>query len=142
MKIRKVNRFSDRLYRAVEILLPQLDPSSTIPSKDYLKVLLKSKDTHFFIVELSNGEIAGMLTLVLYRIPTGNKVWIEDVVIDGSQRGKGFGEQLMLSVMDYSKSLGAGEIRLTSRPSRVAANKLYQRMGFIKYETNVYKFTL
>jgi ribosomal protein S18 acetylase RimI-like enzyme len=142
MKIRKVKRFSEHIYAAVVRLLPQLDPSSEVPSKEYFSEILKSKDTYFFIVELSDGEIAGMLTLVMYRIPTGNKVWIEDVVIDLSQRGKGLGEQLMVEVLDYSKSLGVKEIRLTSRPSRIAANKLYQRLGFIQYETNVYKYTL
>jgi len=83
-----------------------------------------------------------MLTIGTYFTPTGTKVWIEDVVVDESQRGKGFGKALILFAINYSGSLDAKTIALTSRPSRTAANNLYKEMGFVKYETNVYKYLL
>ena len=83
-----------------------------------------------------------MLTIASYKTPSGIKVWIEDVVVDESQRGKGIGKELMLSAIDYSKSLGSKDIRLTSRPSRIAANELYLKLGFKKYETNFYRYLL
>ena len=140
MRIRKIKRFSERVFEAVSGFLPQLSPEAGPITKDYFKTVLASENIHFFIGETVNKQIAGMLTIAAYKTPTGIKAWIEDVVVDESQRGKGFGKELMLFAIDYSRSLGAGNISLTSRPSRIAANELYSKLGFKQYETNVYKF--
>jgi ribosomal protein S18 acetylase RimI-like enzyme len=83
-----------------------------------------------------------MLTIGTCLTPSGAKVWIEDVVVDEAQRGKGIGKEMMLFAINYSKALGAESVSLTSRPSRIAANELYQKIGFKQYETNVYKYLL
>lgn len=142
MEIRRITRFSARVYEAVLRLLPQLAPDAALPTKQYFKGILTSKNIHFFIVEDDNEQIAGMLTIGTYNIPSGIKVWIEDVVVDKTHRGKGIGQELILFAIDYSKSLGTNAIGLTSRPSRIAANELYKKTGFIQYETNVYKYLL
>jgi ribosomal protein S18 acetylase RimI-like enzyme len=139
MKIKKVTRLTDRVFEAVLNLLPQLDPAANAPDKQYLKGLLSSDNTHLFIAENDNNGIDGMLTIGTYMTPTGMKVWIEDVVVDDSQRGKGIGRDLIQFAIDYAKTLKAKDIRLTSRPSRTEANQLYIKMGFQQYETNVYK---
>ncbi len=141
MTIREVNRFSIRIFNAVLRLLPQLGPGTILPTAEHFKGILKSKRTHFFIAE-AGKEIVGILTLATYDIPTGTKVWIEDVVVDESQRGKGVGKELMLFAMDFARSAGAAGIELTSKPSRIAANELYKKLGFLQRETNVYKYTL
>jgi ribosomal protein S18 acetylase RimI-like enzyme len=142
MKIKKINRFSVRVFEAVLRLLPQLSSEADLPSNQYFKGILTSDNIHFFIAELDNKQIVGILTIGTYNIPSGTKVWIEDVVVDESQRGKGVGKELMLHAISYSRSLGAKSVGLTSRPSRIAANKLYQKMGFVQYETNVYRYLL
>jgi ribosomal protein S18 acetylase RimI-like enzyme len=142
MKIERVNKISDRVFEAVLRLLPQLAPDADLPSKEYFKSILASENIHFFTGELDDKRIVAMLTIGTYNIPSGTKVWIEDVVVDESQRGKGLGEELMLFAIDYSKSLGTGSVSLTSRPSRIAANRLYQKLGFVQYATNVYKYLL
>jgi ribosomal protein S18 acetylase RimI-like enzyme len=86
--------------------------------------------------------VVGSLTLAFYRIPTGLKAWIEDVVVDESARGLGVGEALNLAAIDESRQRGAKNVSLTSRSSREAANRLYQRLGFEPYETNLYRFGL
>jgi ribosomal protein S18 acetylase RimI-like enzyme len=142
MEIKEVTRFSNRVFNAALRLLPQLDPNATSFTEIHFKEILKSKTTHFFVVELSNKQIAGMLTIATYDIPTGKKVWIEDVVVDESQRGKGIGKDLTLFAIDFAKSKGCKAIELTSRPSRIAANQLYRNLGFILRETNVYRYDL
>lgn len=142
MKIKKTTRFSERLFEALLRLLPQVASDADLPTRQYFKNILTSESTHFFIVELDDKQIVGMLSLETYKIPSGTKVWIEDVVVDESQRGKGFGKELILFAIDYSKSLGAVSVGLTSRPSRITANRLYQKLGFVQYETNVYKYLL
>lgn len=142
MKIKEITRFSERVYEAVLRLLPQLSSGADLPARQCFESILTSENTHFFIAESDNKQIIGMLTIGTYNTPTGTKVWIEDVVVDESQRGKGFGKELILFAINYSGSMGAKAIALTSRPSRTAANKLYQEVGFVQYETNVYKYIL
>jgi len=140
MEIKKINRFSERAFEAVSRLLPQLSSEAVLLSRQYFKSILASESIHFFIAELDKKQIAGMLTIAAYKTPSGVKVWIEDVVVDESQRGRGIGKELMVFAIDYSKTLGAKDIRLTSRPSRIAANELYVKLGFKKYETNFYRY--
>lgn len=121
-------------------MLPQLGTGTRIPSKDELKIILESETTHFFVIETENDVIAGILTLCIISIPSGTKALIEDVVVDESSRGKGYGEELMRYALEYAGSKGAGAVELTSRPSRVAANRLYRKLGFVIRETNVYKY--
>lgn len=142
MKILRVNQFSQKVFDDVLKLIPQLSAVSWLPSEEHFRNLIQNENTHFFILELDDKSIAGMLTVATYLIPTGLKVWIEDVVVDESLRGKGLGEELIKFALEYSKSLGAKSVRLTSRPSRIAANQLYVKMGFVRYETNVYEFVI
>ena len=88
-----------------------------------------------------DGRILGSLTLAFYRIPTGLKAWIEDVVVDGDARGSGLGAELSLAALAEAKDRGAKDVSLTSRPSRESANRLYQRIGFQARDTNVYRYT-
>jgi len=142
MKIIKITRYSNKVYTAVLRLVRQLDSNSELPDKEYIKDIIRSEITHLFLAELEDKEIAGMLTIATYNVPSGSKMWIEDVVIDESHRGKGFGKALMEYALDYAKSKGAGSIDLTSKPSRIEANKLYQRVGFVLRKTNVYRYFL
>nr|MDQ3352391.1 GNAT family N-acetyltransferase [Actinomycetota bacterium] len=94
-----------------------------------------------FVARL-DGRIVGSLTFVTFRIPTGMKAWIEDVVVDESVRGRGVGELLNRAALDEARRRSIDSVSLTSRPSRDAANRLYQRIGFEPRETNVYRYRL
>jgi len=131
---------SDELREALAQLLPQLT-SAAPPDAEALRALVDDPGSVLFVARV-DGRIAGSLTLVLYRIPSGLKAWIEDVVVDGSARGHGVGEALNRAALDEARRRGASAVSLTSRPSREAANRLYQRIGFSQRETNVYRFTL
>jgi ribosomal protein S18 acetylase RimI-like enzyme len=88
-----------------------------------------------------DGSVVGSLTLVLFRIPTGVRAWIEDVVVDESARGRGAGEALTREAMRMATEAGARTVDLTSRPTREAANRLYERIGFEERETRVYRIS-
>lgn len=139
MRIYEATIVSDAIVTAFRNLIPQLSPNSPLPSKSDLEELINSNSTIVFLAE--KGSIIGTLTLVFNKIPTGNKVWIEDVVVDNAAKGKGVGEELIKFAIDYVSSKGINQINLTSSTERIAANKLYQRLGFEKRETNVYRFT-
>ena len=89
----------------------------------------------------AGGPIVGTLTLVVFRIPTGVRAWIEDVVVDESVRGRGVGKALTLAAVDLATKVGARTVDLTSRPSREEANRLYRRLGFELRDTNVYRYS-
>jgi ribosomal protein S18 acetylase RimI-like enzyme len=131
----------DELVAAFARLVPQLSSSSPPPSADHLAALVASDDTVLFLAR-DGGHIVGSLTLAFYRIPTGLKAWIEDVVVDDVARGRGIGELLNRAALDEAGARGAKDVSLTSRPSREAANRLYQRIGFERRDTNVYRYKL
>lgn len=138
MKIYKLTTVTDQILIAFEKLIPQLGPGCDLPTKKGLEVIVNSDASLIFMAE-ENNEILGTVTLVFNKIPTGDKVWIEDVVVDKSARGKGVGIKLLEFAIGYVQSQGIKNINLTSSPDRVAANKLYQKLGFIQRETNVYR---
>ena len=130
---------TDEVVTALARLLPQLS-SAPPPSASELATILAGGSTVF--VARVDGMIVGSLTLVLYRIATGLKAWIEDVVVDETARGHGVGEALNFAALDEARRRGAQAVSLTSRPSREAANRLYQRIGFSARDTNVYRYDL
>jgi ribosomal protein S18 acetylase RimI-like enzyme len=141
VEISVVTEVTDELVRAFAALIPQLSSSSPPPSADELGAIIASSDSVLFVA-LLHGEIIGSLTLGFYRIPTGLKAWIEDVVVDDAGRGRGVGALLNEAAIVEARRRGAKHVNLTSRPSREAANRLYQRLGFELYPTNMYRYTL
>ena len=131
------------LVLAFARLIPQLSKSSPPPTEAELAEMITSPASDVLLaLDGESREILGSLTLVVFRIPTGVRAWIEDVVVDGSARGRGVGESLNQFALDVARAKGAKTVDLTSRPSREAANRLYQRLGFLPRETNVYRFDL
>lgn len=141
IEIREVKQFGQRIYTSVLSLLKQLSPDAILPDEAHLNEIIESENSYLFVAEL-NEQIVGMLTVVTYNIPSGMKTWIEDVVVDAELRGKGIGKLLTMHAIEFAKSTGAASIELTSRPSRVSANKLYQEIGFQQRETNCYKLLI
>ena len=143
------------MVRAIHHLLPQLSGSARLPSGLEIDEIVASRATTLLFasddgsgsdeadeVGERDGPIVGMLTLVTFRLPTGVRAWIEDVVVDTGARGRGVGEALTQAAIELAADRGAQTVDLTSRPSREAANRLYRRMGFEPRETNVYRFPL
>lgn len=139
MQITEITGFSETILSAVQNLLPQLTDKKIYFGAEELTALLASENSHLFVAK-KDKKILGMLTLTIYRIPTGLKTHIDDVVVDRAARGKGTAEQLMRKAMGFCKEMKVDEIGLTSHPSRESANRLYLRLGFEQYETNLYRY--
>ena len=126
---------------AINRLLVQLSSSPVLFTHEKLADIVASSSSYLFFAEYA-GEIVGMLTIGEYLAPTGRKVWIEDVVVDEAMRGRSLGRMLVEHAITYSKTTGGGTLMLTSRPSRIAANRLYRSCGFEPKETNMYRMSL
>lgn len=126
-------------------LVPQLSRSNPPPERAALEAIAASEASRLLVAVDRRREgadaIVGTLTLALFRIPTGLRAWIEDVIVDERARGQGVGAALNRFAIELAESEGATTIDLTSRPSREAANRLYQRLGFEKRDTSVYRYS-
>ena len=141
VEIAEATEVTAELREAFDRLIPQLSSSNPPPTDDELAEITASPATVLLVARdpEADGRIVGSLTLALFRIPTGLRAWIEDVVVDGGARGRGVGEALSRRAIEVAAEAGARTVDLTSRPSREAANRLYQRIGFVARETNVYR---
>ena len=142
MQLEIVTQADDELYEAFQRLVPQLTNNNPPPSLDHLNALVRDSSSTLMVARNESAEIIGALTLTVYRVPTGIRSIIEDVIVDNSVRGQGVGEALMKYAIDLTRDKGASNISLTCNPMRESANRLYQRMGFKKRETNAYQIKL
>ena len=142
MRVEKAMEVTDQLVAAMAMLVPQLSSSNAAPTREQLQEMVTSPATTLLVARNDADEIVGTLTLAMFRIPTGLRAWIEDVIVHGNQRGQGIGEALTRHALQVAQEAGATTVDLTSRPSREAANRLYQRVGFERRETNIYRYKL
>jgi ribosomal protein S18 acetylase RimI-like enzyme len=138
-----LDRVTPQVVEAFGVLIPQLSSSSPPPTAAELQAMVDADANDVLVaVDSTTGQLLGSLTLVTFRIPTGIRSWIEDVVVDDAARGRGVGEALNQFALDLARSKGAKTVDLTSRPTREAANRLYLRMGFQLRTSNLYRFDL
>ena len=140
LEIEQVKEINMEIVEALSRLILQLSPDSKIACSESLKRIVSNKGSYLFIAR--NTDIIATLTLLVIESPTGAKAWIEDVVVDSKARGQKVGEKLLIHAIDFAKTLDISSINLTSMPERVAANKLYHKLGFEKRETNVYRLMI
>ncbi len=139
MRIDQADRVTDELLDSLTRLLPQLKLSSPRLTRDDLAGLLSSDASSLLTARTDeSAPILGVLTLIVYRVPTGVRARIEDVIVDESARGRGVAVALVNRALEVARAKGADGVALTSNPRREAANRLYQKVGFKKWETNVY----
>ena len=134
----EIKTYSSEYHKAMQRFLDQLTTNPMILTEEMFHQLLASPNSHLFFL-LKDGQIAGMLTVGIYHSPTGGKAWIEDVVVDETFRRQGLSKQLVAHAIEFVKSQQIPSLMLTSNPKRIAANKLYQAMGFSQKETNIYR---
>jgi len=142
VKVEIATTLTPAMVEAVHRLVPQLSRSSPPPTEAELGEIVASPATDLFLALADDGTIVGVSTLTTFRIPTGLRAWIEDVVVDEAARGIGIGRTLTQAMLDRAQDLGCVTVDLTSRPSREAANRLYAKMGFAPRETNIYRYDL
>ena len=136
MKIEHVTEASDELVATIHALLPQLTEARTPPTLEQLQDVVSNQT--LLVARDDAGSVLGTLTFVLYRVSSGVKGRIEDVIVDESARGQGVGEALVREGMRLANEAGVLMLELTSMPYRQAANRLYRRLGFVRKPTNVY----
>ncbi|HVM09963.1 MAG TPA: GNAT family N-acetyltransferase [Acidimicrobiales bacterium] len=141
-RIEEATEVDDAMVTAFVTLTPQLSSSSPPPTAEQLQEIVDDPGSTLFLAREEDGTVVGTLTLATFRIPTGMRAWIEDVIVDKGASGQQLGERLTRAALDKARALGCKTVDLTSRPSREAANHIYKKLGFEPRETNVYRYTL
>jgi ribosomal protein S18 acetylase RimI-like enzyme len=136
VSIEQAREATDELLDAIHRLLPQLTEARTPPTLEQLAETVTGQTV--LVARDDDGHIVGTLTLVMYRVSSGLKARIEDVIVDGAARGQGVGEQLVREGMARANEAKVLMLELTSMPYRESANRLYRRLGFVRKPTNVY----
>lgn len=139
MVIERVRAVDDDVAAALNRLLPQLSNGAREVTARALREVVEAPGTALFVARV-DGHIVGTVTVVVYAIPSGAHAWVEDAVVDGSARGAGVGEALVRAAIAEAEARGARTIDLTSGPSREAAIRLYERVGFRRRETSVFRY--
>ena len=112
-------------------------------TSDQVTAIVESEATVLLVARREEDRaIVGTLTLALFRIPTGLRAWIEDVIVDQAAAGAGIGQLLTTAAINRARQAGARTLDLTSAPRREAANHIYEKLGFERRETNVYRLSL
>jgi ribosomal protein S18 acetylase RimI-like enzyme len=138
MHTTEIKSYADAVLDALNDLLPQLSASPRRLTEDELIEIIQSDTTRLLMAEEDNRYI-GSLTLVVFRIPSGTRARIEDLVVQETARGRGVGRALVQKALEMAKALGAEAVDLTTHPSREAANALYKKLGFVRRDTHVYR---
>jgi ribosomal protein S18 acetylase RimI-like enzyme len=139
VEVSEVGAGSVEVLAAVQRLVGQLSSSAAAPSASDLEEIMGSPAVRLIVARTGDGEVVGMLTLATFRIPTGMRAWIEDVVVDEGARGHGVGESLTREALRLASEAGARTVDLTSRRERQAANRMYRKLGFERRQTTVYR---
>jgi ribosomal protein S18 acetylase RimI-like enzyme len=135
--LEQANKATEELLAAIHRLLPQLTEARTPPTLEQLAETV-SGQTLLVARDEDDGAIVGTATLVMYRVSSGLKGRLEDVIVDSSARGQGVGEALAREAMRRANDAQVLMLELTSMPYRESANRLYKRLGFVRKPTNVY----
>jgi ribosomal protein S18 acetylase RimI-like enzyme len=138
IEVELVREVTDEVVEAFGRLLPQLSTSARRLDARALTAIATWQGNSLLLARV-DGVIVGALTLVVFPIPSGMRARIEDVVVDTAARGKGVGAALTEHALTIARQLDARTVDLTSRPSREAANRLYERMGFARRDSSVYR---
>jgi ribosomal protein S18 acetylase RimI-like enzyme len=136
VRLEHLTEATEELVETIERLMPQLTEARTPPTLAQLQDVVSNQT--MLAVRDDEGRIIGTLTFVLYRVASGVKGRIEDVIVDESARGQGVGETLVREGMRLANEAGVLMLELTSMPYRQSANRLYKRLGFVRKPTNVY----
>lgn len=121
----------------LDALMHTLSPTSFC-DEALLKSALADANVHVYVIR-DGGHIVASGTLCLKHTLEFTIADIESVVVSAKCRGRGYGKELMAAMIEAARGFKAHHIQLTSNPSRIAANRLYQSLGFERYETNCHK---
>ena len=141
-RIEAAREVTPALLAAVQALLPTLTTDAPAVDEAALARILATPGLTLLVARTDDDQILGMATLLCFEIPSGRRARLEDVVVSPAGQGQGIGAALTHEAIRLARAYGPVYLDLTSSPWREAANRLYERLGFERRETKVYRYVL
>lgn len=107
-----------------------------------LAEILQANNNVCVIVCMVDDKVVGTALLSTYKVISGYRGMVDDVVVDTSQRGKGIGKKLMVRLLEQAKSMGLDEVLLFTGHHRLPAITLYKSLGFTLRESGLYNLRM
>ena len=134
--IEELRSYSPQDLADLDALMHELSATSFC-NEELLNNAMNDANVHVYVMR-DEGHIVATGTLCIKHTLEFAIADIESVVVSAKCRGRGYGKELMTAMIEAAKKMNVHHIQLTSNPARVAANRLYQELGFERYETNYY----
>ena len=138
--VEELSSYSSQDLADLNALMHELSATSFC-NEELLNNALNDANVHVYVIR-DEGHIMATGTLCIKHTLEFTIADIESVVVSSKCRGRGYGKELMTAMIEAARKMNMHHIQLTSNPARVAANRLYQDLGFEWYETNCYKLPL
>lgn len=138
--VEELSSYAPQDLAELDALMHELSATSFC-NEELLNNALNDVNVHVYVIR-DEGHIVATGTLCIKHTLEFTIADIESVVVSSKCRGRGYGKELMTAMIEAAKGFKVHHIQLTSRPARVAANRLYQDLGFERYETNCYRLLL
>lgn len=136
MEIVELTAFEEEYVRGLDGLMRELSATAEA-TEERVRMVIGDPNMHQYAA-FDEERMVGCATLCVCHTPEKVIGFVEAVVVAAECRGQHIGRRLMERIIDDARRFGVQELHLTSRPQRVAANGLYQALGFERKETNVY----
>lgn len=138
--IEQVNEFSQEVLKAITTFAPKFGHNYQPFTEDSLHEIINSSNSYVFIARYKpTDQIVGMIMEIVYKTFYTKKAYVDELFVDEQFRKMSIGTKLMNAVMENAEKHHALFIEFTSKPTRIEGNALYIKMGFQKYDTNVYR---
>lgn len=141
MEIVELNTDTEDFVAGIDGLMRELSATAEA-TEERVRMVIESPNMHQYAAFDEEGRMVGCATLCVCTTPEMIIGFVEAVVVAAECRGQHLGRRLMERLIADARSFGVQEVHLTSRPQRVAANGLYQALGFERKETNVYQLKI
>lgn len=139
IEILKAKKLTDTIQNQIADLYKQLNADNI---QRPLEEILKSDNNVLVIICTIDGNIVGTALLSTYKVISGFRGMVDDVVVDSAQRGKGIGRKLMEKLLEEGKRLDLDEILLFTGHHRAPAIALYKSLGFNMRDSGLYNLRL
>lgn len=140
MEIKEIVIYSSQVVDYLNALMHELSPSA-VATEERVRKVIEDPNMHQYAA-FDNDRMVACATLCVCHTPEMKIGFVEAVVVAVEYRGQHLGRKIMERIISDARAFGVQQIHLTSNPQRIAANGLYQALGFEKKETNVYVMKL
>ncbi|MFF2497034.1 GNAT family N-acetyltransferase [Peribacillus sp. NPDC058075] len=112
-------------------------------AREFLRERLTNGESVIFIA-FDEGTAIGFVQLYpSFSSVSMMRSWVlNDLFVKESAREKGFGEELLNAAITFARETGTKGVSLETGKDNVKAQRLYEKIGFVRESNHFYYFTI